>query len=444
MARCARTIGESLPRRRAWADITSDEEEEEPAVFTLAFQAPVPPTTVKAEETDSNSSLEVTRGGSCGSEDSGDQADRLSEELHGSLQVHPEAPTETEPVTEDLDQVDDEAEVPSFSSRFVNAATSPRHEPEPPEALEPPEPPPSPPTSSRSEAVREAMKMMRVLREFAQEHPEPEVHEIEIQSSLQSKDVEKLRNIRARLLAQRQAKETAGLLPQRKAELEANRAKVAKLRQELSDVLKTREVKAKQEAEELAALHEANAAQDADTSSPKEGQASPVAETKQEQLKAELQRMQAENQELLRAAQQVRSEDTGSRTEVQVLHAEANKLKLTLHEYREGTAEMEIQLAELQHRKAEKLTILHDVRGQRKKIEEEHKVLEQKVKEEKQRSQQLENEKVSLQSSVKEAEEACRVWEWRLRKELCQIERTEPNCNFVVQLLNKAPEVAEG
>ena len=28
MARCARTIGESLPRRRAWADITSDEEEE--------------------------------------------------------------------------------------------------------------------------------------------------------------------------------------------------------------------------------------------------------------------------------------------------------------------------------------------------------------------------------------------------------------------------------
>jgi len=69
-------------------------------------------------------------------------------------------------------------QVPSFSSRFVDAATSPRHEPEPPEALEPPEPPPSPPTSSRSEAVREAMKMMRVLREFAQEHPEPEVHEI--------------------------------------------------------------------------------------------------------------------------------------------------------------------------------------------------------------------------------------------------------------------------
>ena len=28
MARCARTIGESLPRRRAWADITSDEEDE--------------------------------------------------------------------------------------------------------------------------------------------------------------------------------------------------------------------------------------------------------------------------------------------------------------------------------------------------------------------------------------------------------------------------------
>lgn len=286
---------------------------------------------------------------------------------------------------------------------------------------------------------------MRVLREFAQEHPEPEVHEIEIQSSLQSKDVEKLRNIRARLLAQRQAKETAGLLPQRKAELEANRAKVAKLRQELSDVLKTREVKAKQEAEELAALHEANAAQDADTSSPKEGQKSPEAETKQEQrMQAELQRMQAENQELLRAAQQVRSEDTGSRTEVQVLHAEANKLKLTLHEYREGTAEMENQLAELQHRKAEKLTILHEVRGQRKNIEEEHRILEQQVKEEKQRSQQLENEKVSLQSSVKEAEEACRVWEWRLRKELCQIERTEPNCNFVIQLLNKAPEVAEG
>ena len=65
-------------------------------------------------------------------------------------------------------------QVPSFSSRFVDAATSPRHEPEPPEALELPEPP----TSSRSEAVREAMKMMRVLREFAQEHPEPEVHEI--------------------------------------------------------------------------------------------------------------------------------------------------------------------------------------------------------------------------------------------------------------------------
>ena len=70
-------------------------------------------------------------------------------------------------------------QVPSFSSRFVDAATSPRPEPpEPPEALEPPEAPPSPPTSSRSEAVREAMKMMRVLREFAQEHPEPEVHEI--------------------------------------------------------------------------------------------------------------------------------------------------------------------------------------------------------------------------------------------------------------------------
>jgi len=37
MARCARTIGESLPRRRAWADITSDEEEEAalPAVWVL-------------------------------------------------------------------------------------------------------------------------------------------------------------------------------------------------------------------------------------------------------------------------------------------------------------------------------------------------------------------------------------------------------------------------
>lgn len=434
MATVRRTIGDCLPPRRAWADISSDEDEEPTTVF--AFQAPVPPTTVKAEETDSNSSLEVTRGGSYGSE----EADRLSEE-QASLQVHdPEADQLEQP-----EPVDDQDQASSSSHAAwtaapvrVDAATSPR--------------------SSHGHAdddrddasvardpravARQAMQMARWLREFAAEHPEPDVHDREIQTNLQSKDVEKLRKIRERLLAQRQAKEIQGLLPQREAEMEVLRAKVMKLRQEMSEVLKSREAKAKQQAEELAAL-QATQEEDLLDSLGAKDQGNSDAQQRQELIKSELQRVQAENQELLRAAQQVRSEDSGSQRQVQVLQAEVNKFQLTLHDLREGTAVAESELVQMQARKAEKLQALHDQQNQLKNIEEEHRVLEQQVKEEKQRSQQLENEKVSLQCSVKEAEEACRVWQWRLRKELCQIEKTEPNSNFVIQLLNKAPEVAE-
>lgn len=443
MARCVRTIGDCLPPRRAWADISSDEEDEEPTTV-FAFQAPVPPTTVKAEETDSNSSLEVTRGGSYGSE----EADRLSEE-QASLQVHdPEAEQpEIEPV--DLDQVD-EAEGPTSSSSpraawtaapaRMDAATSPRSSSDDGD-VNGSDAPAREARDARAVALREAVQMARRLREFAEEHPEPDVHDREIQTDLQSKDVEKLRNIRERLLAQRQAKEIQGLLPQREAEMEALRAKVMKLRQEMSEVLKSREAKAKQQAEELAALQATQEEELLD--SPAKDQGNSDAQQRQEQIKSELQKVQAENQELLRAAQQVRSEDSGSQRQVQVLQAEVNKLQLTLHGLREGTAVAESQLVQMQERKAEKLAALHDQQNQLKNIEEEHRVLEQQVKEEKQRSQQLENEKVSLQCSVKEAEEACRVWQWRLRKELCQIEKTEPNSNFVIQLLNKAPEVAE-
>lgn len=412
MATVRRTIGDCLPPRRAWADISSDEDEEPTTVF--AFQAPVPPTTVKAEETDSNSSLEVTRGGSYGSE----EADRLSEE-QASLQVHdPEADQLEQP-----EPVDDQASSSSHGHADddrddASVARDPRA------------------------VARQAMQMARWLREFAAEHPEPDVHDREIQTNLQSKDVEKLRKIRERLLAQRQAKEIQGLLPQREAEMEVLRAKVMKLRQEMSEVLKSREAKAKQQAEELAAL-QATQEEDLLDSLGAKDQGNSDAQQRQEQIKSELQRVQAENQELLRAAQQVRSEDSGSQRQVQVLQAEVNKFQLTLHDLREGTAVAESELVQMQARKAEKLQALHDQQNQLKNIEEEHRVLEQQVKEEKQRSQQLENEKVSLQCSVKEAEEACRVWQWRLRKELCQIEKTEPNSNFVIQLLNKAPEVAE-
>jgi len=431
MARCGRTIGDCLPRRRAWADISSDEDEEPTTVF--AFQAPVPPTTVKAEETDSNSSLEVTRGGSYGSE----EADRLSEE-QASLQVHdPEAEQleQAEPV-EDLDQASSSSHAAwTAAPARVDAATSPRSSNGDVDSSDAP-------TARDARAVaRQGMQMARWLREFAEEHPEPDVHDREMQTNLQSKDVEKLRNIRERLLAQRQAKEIQGLLPQREAEMEALRAKVMKLRQEMSEVLKNREAKAKQQAEELAALQEIQEEDLLD--SPAKDQGNSDAQQRQEQIKSELQRVQAENQELLRAAQQVRSEDSGSQRQVQVLQAEVSKFQFTLRDLREGTAVAESELVQMQARKAEKLAALHDQQTQLKNIEEEHRVLEQQVKEEKQRSQQLENEKVSLQCSVKEAEEACRVWQWRLRKELCQIEKTEPNSNFVIQLLNKAPEVAE-
>ncbi|CAL1147873.1 unnamed protein product [Cladocopium goreaui] len=425
MARCGRTIGDCLPRRRAWADISSDEDEEPTTVF--AFQAPVPPTTVKAEETDSNSSLEVTRGGSYGSE----EADRLSEA---------EQLEQAEPV-EDLDQASSSSHAAwTAAPARVDAATSPRSSNGDVDSSDAP-------TARDARAVaRQGMQMARWLREFAEEHPEPDVHDREMQTNLQSKDVEKLRNIRERLLAQRQAKEIQGLLPQREAEMEAlrraHRTEHETVRfTEMSEVLKNREAKAKQQAEELAALQEIQEEDLLD--SPAKDQGNSDAQQRQEQIKSELQRVQAENQELLRAAQQVRSEDSGSQRQVQVLQAEVGKFQFTLHDLREGTAVAESELVQMQARKAEKLAALHDQQTQLKNIEEEHRVLEQQVKEEKQRSQQLENEKVSLQCSVKEAEEACRVWQWRLRKELCQIEKTEPNSNFVIQLLNKAPEVAE-
>ncbi|CAK9102783.1 Uncharacterized protein SCF082_LOCUS48035 [Durusdinium trenchii] len=407
MARCARTIGESLGRRRAWADITSDEDEEPAAIFT--FQRPVPPS-VKAEETDSNSSYE---------ESAPKQVDGLEA---ASTPTTPTTITPPAPVT---DAVDAET---TTETAGLNAA-------EPAETGESAET--EAPREVRAKAIEEAMKMARLLRKFSEEHWEPEVHEVVVETNIRSEDVERLKGLRESLVARRRASEIQGQLPAREAELEVNRARVAKLRQELVDARKTRELRQQQEAEELRALErEAEAIQEASEKAAELGTVR--TDGVQERLKVELQRLQAENQELLRAAQQVRSEDRGSKKEVSVLQAEVNKLKATLAAYRDGTCEMESQLESASKTKAAKMQKLRDLKAKKAELEEEHRTLEAQLKADKKRAQELEAEKVSLQHAVKEAEEAVQVWSWRLKNQIQKIEQREPNSTFVSRLMESA------
>lgn len=279
--------------------------------------------------------------------------------------------------------------------------------------------------------------MARLLRKFSEEHWEPEVHEVVVETNIRSEDVERLKGLRESLVARRRASEIQGQLPAREAELEVNRARVAKLRQELVDARKTRELRQQQEAEELRALErEAEAIQEASEKAAELGTVR--TDGVQERLKVELQRLQAENQELLRAAQQVRSEDRGSKKEVSVLQAEVNKLKATLAAYRDGTCEMESQLESASKTKAAKMQKLRDLKAKKAELEEEHRTLEAQLKADKKRAQELEAEKVSLQHAVKEAEEAVQVWSWRLKNQIQKIEQREPNSTFVSRLMESA------
>eukprot|EP00913_Durusdinium_trenchii_P003036 g2807.t1 len=311
------------------------------------------------------------------------------------------------------------------------------------------------------------MKMARLLRKFSEEHWEPEVHEVVVETNIRSEDVERLKGLRESLVARRRASEIQGQLPAREAELEVNRAR------ELVDARKTRELRQQQEAEELRALErEAEAIQEKPglvKSTPLDGprlhttlqEASEKAaelgtvrtDGVQERLKVELQRLQAENQELLRAAQQVRSEDRGSKKEVSVLQAEVNKLKATLAAYRDGTCEMESQLESASKTKAAKMQKLRDLKAKKAELEEmlwvfggeEHRTLEAQLKADKKRAQELEAEKVSLQHAVKEAEETTslllspcftKLRERKARRK-SEAEASAPRCAALQQLLQR-------
>ncbi|CAJ1431288.1 unnamed protein product, partial [Effrenium voratum] len=336
-------LGDSLPaQRRAWADIASDDEE--PVGF--AFKEPPlqergvsPRENAEAldDQSEANSVEDSQEVAWRNEKEADEEVEETTAEEHAE-QAEEEEEQEEDPWKEDEWKEDEwreewnedwkeeewkeeewkeEKEEEQEEEKEEEGKEEEEKEEAKQEGVE--QASPDQPERRRNESqdlplLDSALVLAQRLRCLAQELPEPA--DQEASTELAAHDVERMQSTRARLERHRRNREKLSLLPGKEAELQASKSRLAKLRQELMDCVKAREARSQQQAEEVAGL-EREVQVDAEE---EEMQAT-------QHQEAELRKVKAENQELLRAAQQVRNEDTGSKKELEAMEDEIRRLK---------------------------------------------------------------------------------------------------------------------